>query len=183
MSKSQQKKALAKHRILKEQEMKNKIKKAYDRGEEIFLEWKAFNVFQRNGLDLKLRFFKSKDLSPEISQWMFLVTKKNMKKIYEETIGWNDSDKKKEFKESEALFIVAFEQSETQKEEWKTPVAFVHFRFEIELEKLCLYCWEIQVIEKVQRKGLGKFLMQIIELIARKNEMDWLLLTCQISSI
>ena len=31
-----------------------------------------------------------------------------------------------------------------------------------------LYCWEVQVEERAQRKGLGRFLMQLLELIARR---------------
>ncbi len=31
-----------------------------------------------------------------------------------------------------------------------------------------LYVWEVQVEERAQRKGLGRFLMQLLELIARK---------------
>ena len=31
-----------------------------------------------------------------------------------------------------------------------------------------LYCWEVQVEDRAQRKGLGRFLMQLLELIGRR---------------
>lgn len=55
---------------------------------------------------------------------------------------------------------------------WKSEgdpvVAFVHYRFVVEHEVPALYVYEIQVEQVVQGKGLGKFLMQFLELIARK---------------
>ena len=48
------------------------------------------------------------------------------------------------------------------------PVAFTHFRFEFEGAAAVLYVWELQLTEPVQRKGLGKFIMQLLELIGRK---------------
>lgn len=55
---------------------------------------------------------------------------------------------------------------------WKSEgdpvVAFVHYRFVVEHDVPALYVYEIQVEQVVQGKGLGKFLMQFLELIARK---------------
>ncbi|KAL7240148.1 hypothetical protein ACSBR2_005924 [Camellia fascicularis] len=42
-----------------------------------------------------------------------------------------------------------------------------------------LYVYESQLGPHVQRKGLGKFLMQLIELIAHKNQMGAVVLTVQ----
>ena len=47
-------------------------------------------------------------------------------------------------------------------------VAFVHFRFGLEHEVPVLYIYETQLEKSVQGKGLGKFLMQLLELVARK---------------
>lgn len=45
-------------------------------------------------------------------------------------------------------------------------VGFVHFRFTLEEEVPVLYVYELQLEPRVQGKGLGNFLMQLIELIA-----------------
>lgn len=47
-------------------------------------------------------------------------------------------------------------------------VGFVHYRFIVEEEVPVVYVYELQLEACAQRKGLGKFLMQLIELIARK---------------
>ena len=47
-------------------------------------------------------------------------------------------------------------------------VAFVHYRFVVEHDVPALYVYEIQLEGSLQGKGLGKFLMQILELVARK---------------
>lgn len=47
-------------------------------------------------------------------------------------------------------------------------VAFVQYRFVVEHEVPALYVYEIQLEHCIQGKGLGKFLMQFLELIARK---------------
>lgn len=39
------------------------------------------------------------------------------------------------------------------------------------------YCYEIQLVPQAQRKGLGKFMMQVLELIGAKNGMERCLLT------
>lgn len=45
---------------------------------------------------------------------------------------------------------------------------FVHYRFTLEEEIPVLYVYEIQLESRIQGKGLGEFLMQLIELIASK---------------
>ncbi|XP_028118367.1 uncharacterized protein LOC114315925 [Camellia sinensis] len=58
-------------------------------------------------------------------------------------------------------------------------VGFVQYRFTVEEEIPVLYVYELQLGPHVQRKGLGKFLMQLIELIAHKNQMGAVVLTVQ----
>ncbi|KAG2667798.1 hypothetical protein I3760_15G132000 [Carya illinoinensis] len=58
-------------------------------------------------------------------------------------------------------------------------VGFVHYRFTLEEEIPVLYVYELQLEPRVQAKGLGKFLMQLIELVAHKNHMGAVMLTVQ----
>lgn len=51
-------------------------------------------------------------------------------------------------------------------------VAFVHFRFGLEHEVPVLYIYETQLEKSVQGKGLGKYLMQLLELVARKVQLS-----------
>lgn len=47
-------------------------------------------------------------------------------------------------------------------------VGFVHYRFVLEEEVPVLYVYELQLEPRVQGKGLGKRLMELIELMAKK---------------
>lgn len=47
-------------------------------------------------------------------------------------------------------------------------VGFVHIRFVVEQNVPVLYVYELQLEKCVQRKGLGRFLMLFMELLARK---------------
>lgn len=47
-------------------------------------------------------------------------------------------------------------------------VGFVQYRFILEEEIPVLYVYELQLEPRVQGKGLGKFLMQLVELMAQK---------------
>jgi len=56
-------------------------------------------------------------------------------------------------------------------------IAFTHFRFEVEVNHPILYCYELQISEEIQRKGLGKYLMNILLLLAYKFKLVKILLT------
>jgi len=67
------------------------------------------------------------------------------------------------------------------------PKAFVNFRFEPESmskyvagagDVATCYIYELQTEESLRRKGVGKFLMQTLELVARKNGAEAMMLTC-----
>ncbi|KAJ6835879.1 N-alpha-acetyltransferase 40 [Iris pallida] len=62
-------------------------------------------------------------------------------------------------------------------------VGFVHYRFIVEEDIPVIYVYELQLESCVQGKGLGKFLMQLIELIARKNRMGAVMLTVQKANV
>nr|XP_045086004.1 N-alpha-acetyltransferase 40 isoform X3 [Aegilops tauschii subsp. strangulata] len=61
-------------------------------------------------------------------------------------------------------------------------LGFVHYRFVVEEDVPVLYVYELQLESSVQGKGLGKFLMQLIELIACKSQMGAVMLTVQKSN-
>ena len=84
--------------------------------------------------------------------------------------GWDDRQKLAELKHEAARYLLVTEADGAL-------AAFVHLRFDWEDDDLVLYVYEIQLAERVRRKGLGKFLMQTVELIARRANMDGVLLT------
>uniref|UniRef100_A0A0D9VLM2 N-alpha-acetyltransferase 40 n=1 Tax=Leersia perrieri TaxID=77586 RepID=A0A0D9VLM2_9ORYZ len=58
-------------------------------------------------------------------------------------------------------------------------IGFVHYRFVLEEDVPVVYVYELQVEPSAQGKGLGKFLMELIELIACKSQMGAVMLTVQ----
>ncbi|XP_053400713.1 N-alpha-acetyltransferase 40-like [Mercenaria mercenaria] len=131
-----------------------------------------FKKFERNGVSLTIEFKRSADLGEETREFVFQLCKKNMQTLYEKcgVNGWKDREKREEMAEDKALYLIV---RNTEAE----PVAFVHFRFDMEFDEEVLYCYEIQLTEPFRRKGLGKFLMQILELLAYKTEMGKVMLT------
>jgi GNAT superfamily N-acetyltransferase len=79
--------------------------------------------------------------------------------------------------------LLTEEDTSTSRQEDSGPlVGFVHYRFVLEEDVPVLYVYELQLESCVQGKGLGKFLMELIELIAQKvlNYFSQLTLTLMI---
>lgn len=60
-------------------------------------------------------------------------------------------------------------------------LGFMHYRFEVENDALVVYIYELQIAnrEDTRRKGLGKFMLMLTEMIARKHSFGGVMLTCQ----
>ncbi|XP_070578837.1 N-alpha-acetyltransferase 40-like [Ptychodera flava] len=130
-----------------------------------------FKKFDRNGLNLIIECVRVTELDRDTTDWAFNLTKVNMQDLYESSSwGWKDRDKKEELTDDRAWYVIARNLD-------GQAVAFVHMRFDIDYDDEVLYCYEIQLMKEVQRKGLGKFLMQILGLIAHKTNMKKVMLT------
>ncbi|KAK3750705.1 hypothetical protein QZH41_005748 [Actinostola sp. cb2023] len=137
-----------------------------------FKPFAAFKKYTRNGLDLHLNCQRVTKMSVDEVQWAFDLTKCNMEALYEESDwGWNDKKKMEEMSEDKAWYLIV-------KENGGQAVALSHFRFDLDenMEEV-LYCYEVQVDPALHHKGLGKFLMQILELIGHKAQMKKVVLT------
>lgn len=119
---------------------------------------------------------RSQSLSADQLDQCLELTRLNMRTMYEKSEwGWSDSDKRKELTHKNAYIIQVRPEVDPLK-----LVAFVHFRFELDEDKsrsVC-YCYELQVAPEHQRTGLGRQLMEALELIGRRFKMKKLLLTC-----
>ncbi|XP_074662862.1 uncharacterized protein LOC141915278 [Tubulanus polymorphus] len=129
-----------------------------------------FKKYERNELQVSIESKKVCDLSKDDVQWAFKLLKDNMQSLYEDSEwGWKDKEKYEEMTEDKAWYLIA--RSEDK------PVGFVHFRFDLEEGDEVLYCYEIQLEKSFRGKGLGKFLMLILELLAHKTQMKKVMLT------
>jgi len=139
----------------------------------------AFLTYARNDLHLTVEF--SSKLSRSEANWAFEMTKAHMENVYEMSgYGWDDEDKMRELTEQGARFLLV---REAPKEEGVLGklVCFVHFRFTVQGEVMdqmagepCLYVWDLQVDVCYQRQGLGRHLLTLLELIARREKMSYL---------
>ncbi|BDA45682.1 N-alpha-acetyltransferase 40 [Coccomyxa sp. Obi] len=144
---------------------------------DLLKEYPAFQQYGRNGLSLILEHYWAEDMPQATQEWALALCKSNMEEMYNRAKyngGWNSEIKLEELAAPEARFLVAYQKVN---DDQLDPVAFVHFRWESEDSVPVLYCYEIQLEAAVQRKGLGRFLMKFLELIARKAGMHEVMLT------
>lgn len=131
----------------------------------------AFQKYKGKGLDFTIECKRVQALSEDEFVSVFGLLKANMQTLYENSSwGWNEKSKEEEMREDNARYLLA-------KDADNNVVAMSHFRFDVDEDIEVLYCYEVQLSEAVRRKGLGKFLMQILELMAMKGRMKKVLLT------
>jgi GNAT superfamily N-acetyltransferase len=138
----------------------------------------ALLAFSKNGLDVAIKFYTGSTLTKELRQFMFRLAKKNTKAISDASgYGWDDDEYKEALKAPEERFLVAFA-AETESTA-AAPVAFIDFQFALqgalveEMEgETCLLVQDLQLQKAVQRKGLGRHLLSLAQLIARKQGMS-----------
>jgi ribosomal protein S18 acetylase RimI-like enzyme len=120
---------------------------------------------------------------------MYALTETNMRKMYEQTWGWNSLEKRRELNHQNAKFVFAVEKKKKKKkkcddgrtkseEDEELPVAFAHFRFEVDDDDVAsVYIYELQVERTKKRLGLGRLLMRACEKIAVELGLKHMALT------
>merc|ERR1719190_13137 len=132
----------------------------------------SFQVYNRNDVNLVIEAKKVTDLDNETRTWIVDLMERNMKEMYVKSEwGWNAENKKAGLMEEAAWYLLARE-AETNK-----PLAFSHFRFDMDHDDDVLYVYEIQLEESARKKGLGKFMMKVLELLMIKAEMTKIMAT------
>jgi len=173
-SKAKLKKALIQEQIAREKASKAVIDAANE-VKDIFDSFKGFKDCKRSakGLHVELFYSWAENLPSPLLDWAFQLTKVNVQSYYEacQDWGWSDKVKRKELEDAEGRYIYALDKQS------ELPLGFALIRFMLEdTVKIC-YVWELQVTESHRRKGLGSYLMQLIELLAWKLGMDKVILT------
>ena len=143
-----------------------------------------FMKYDRNGVNVEISF--ASKLSKQELAWAFATCKGNMEDKYDRSgYGWDDEDKKKEFTEEGTRFLLIREKNPDSSELGRL-VGFVHFRFSVLGDVVdqmvgtpSLFVWDLHLDEEIRRKGLGKHLMTILELVARREKMQHLSIPVQ----
>ncbi|KAG9457687.1 hypothetical protein H6P81_002195 [Aristolochia fimbriata] len=158
--------------------------------------FQPFRHYDRKGLSVYLDSGSGDKLSSSVKQYIQKLLKVNMEGPYGPEWPSEEKVKRREMVATEARYIFVREspkpsdgeipsrvQGKDDRVLWMGEgdplVGFVHYRFIVEEEIPVVYVYELQLESCVQGKGLGKFLMQLIELIAHKNHMGAVMLTVQ----
>ncbi|XP_057315190.1 N-alpha-acetyltransferase 40-like [Hydractinia symbiolongicarpus] len=169
-AKGKEKKLKRKEEILKLNEATLAVKNANQVGNPLEL-LPAFTKYERNGLTVKLHCKNISEMSEDEVNIAFQLVESNMKGLYERSSwGWNEKGKREEMAEENARYLFALDGEDNV-------IAVAHFRFDVDDEVEVLYCYEIQLTDATRGKGLGKFMMQILELMALKTKMKKVVLT------
>lgn len=155
-----------------------------------------FCQYDRKGLSVYLESGFGEQLSSPLKTYIQNLLKVNMEGPYGSEWTMEEKVKRREMVAPEARYIFVRESPNAVLNEnsvkaenkmtcshWMGDgdrvVGFVHYRFIVEEDIPVIYVYELQLESCAQGKGLGKFLMQLIELIARKNRMRAVMLTVQ----
>ncbi|KAG9139879.1 hypothetical protein Leryth_015257 [Lithospermum erythrorhizon] len=144
----------------------------------------SLHYYINHGLSVSLKSGHGGVLSCQLKQYIKVLLKANMEVPFGREWPAEEKVKHREMVAPEARYIFVYETSDCDSNRISNTsegmvVGFVHYRFVIEEEVPVLYVYELQLEPHVQGKGLGKFLMQLLELIAQKNKMGAVVLTVQ----
>ncbi|KAI3862957.1 hypothetical protein MKX03_005340 [Papaver bracteatum] len=147
----------------------------------------SYRQYNRNGLSVYLESGIGSNLSSIKKQYIQKLLKVNMEATYgpKEWV-FEEKVKRKEMVAPDARYVFVREIVDT--DDGMQPVGdrfvgFVQYRFVIEEEMPVLYVYELQLEQCVQGKGLGKFLMHLVERIAYDNRMSAVMLTVQKANV
>ncbi|XP_068155930.1 N-alpha-acetyltransferase 40 [Drosophila tropicalis] len=123
------------------------------------------------GEKFKLICSAKNDLDAKTIKWACKLAEQNVSPFYKLTkIGWQPKIKQAEHNKAWARYLVA----QNEKNE---NVAYAMFRFDLDNGDCVLYCYEMQVASNYQRKGLGRFIMKLLEDCARHWHLEKIILT------
>lgn len=113
-------------------------------------------------------------LNDETLQPCMQIFEDNMTELYQQSSwGLDLAEKREELMHKDARFLLVKAESKI--------IGFCHFRFDVnddhEPTESVVYVYEIQVLRPYQRYGIGKRLMEIIHLVAKRAEMKKAMLT------
>ncbi|KAI3955762.1 hypothetical protein MKW98_006122 [Papaver atlanticum] len=143
----------------------------------------SYRHYNRNGLSVYLESGIGSNLSSFKKQYIQKLLKVNMEAAYgpKEWV-FEEKVKRKEMVAPDARYV--FVREIVDNEDGMQPpgdsfVGFLQYRFVLEEEMPVAYVYELQLEQCVQGKGLGKFLMQLVERIAYEYRMSAVMLTVQ----
>ncbi|KAG0059838.1 N-alpha-acetyltransferase 40, partial [Linnemannia elongata] len=119
--------------------------------------------------------YSIEDMTPALLTFAIDLVESNMSELYiRSKDGWCREDKEYEMQDITSRYLIAFHNDK--------PVGMVHFQF-VDEETMTdryaevAYCFEIQVVPEYQRRGIGAYLIRLLETIGKATQMEKVMLT------
>jgi len=124
--------------------------------------------------ELTISFSTGKTVPRDEVKFMFNLSKSTMEEIYDESeYGWDDDDKRSELRDPATRHILARTASGEL-------VGFASFQLTLQGEMYekpiglaCVFVREMQVVEKYQRRGVGRHLARLMEMVGMKYNIAY----------
>ncbi|GAA55050.1 N-alpha-acetyltransferase 40 NatD catalytic subunit [Clonorchis sinensis] len=120
---------------------------------------------------LDLQCSRPQFLPEELLNDLFSILQKNMQSSW----GWDEDKKRAETFSPKAWLLLC--RIGVAQDSPKQMAGFVSFRFEREGQYAVLYCYDIQLREEFRGLSIGRYLMDVLSMVARTHRMERLLLT------
>uniref|UniRef100_A0A915CAB2 N-alpha-acetyltransferase 40 n=1 Tax=Parascaris univalens TaxID=6257 RepID=A0A915CAB2_PARUN len=124
-----------------------------------------------SGEPLSFSFLWGTHLDDTLFQWVFKLFVENMRSFYEMSLwGYDETSKKQELTATTSRYIIVRNMNDT-------PIAYCHYRFDMDHDSAVVYCFEIQVEEKYQSQGIGTIMISMLESLGQKTSMEKIMAT------
>ncbi|PWN36671.1 acyl-CoA N-acyltransferase [Meira miltonrushii] len=146
-----------------------------------------YSILTSKGQSFNCKAYQSQELEEHDRKMMMTIFEENMRTMYEETPGgWDAQSKKEELFDNLSRFFIIRQANQDN----AAIIAFIMWRFDLEdcdandpvarkgKRKIEIaYCYEIQVHSDFRQYGLGKWMMNRLEAVARNTNMRKVMLT------
>mmetsp|Transcript_2716 Transcript_2716/g.5780 ORF Transcript_2716/g.5780 Transcript_2716/m.5780 type:complete len:270 (+) Transcript_2716:141-950(+) len=168
---------------------------------DLLLGFQPFRRYSRNGLNVRIECVGGDSLGPSDLDFCLTTLRDNMGDFYRNSSwGWDEKSKRAGMQDPVSRILLLREQLDENpapepaaEDDWvmveypdaasapsapsERNLGFVHLQFCIEDDRPVLYVLELQLVDAARGKGLGRFAMQLCELVARKHGMQNVMLT------
>ena len=138
---------------------------------DVLAPFKPFAKYERNGLQLGIEFRSGESISDAELEWAYELAATNLGELNQR---FSPQEKMDDLCDPSSRYAFVVDAANKRK-----PVAFAHFRFTVEGEVEeqmaglpVLLLRDLHIDSSIQRRGLGKHLFQLLELVARKHAMS-----------
>jgi len=130
----------------------------------------VYENYKKDDLDITIKFYSSKDMTKDLQKFCFKLVERNVGGYYKTcSYGWQPKIKQNDMAKKWGRFLVAYED--------RKPIGFCQFRFDMDYGRSVIYCYELQIDDAHQNKGLGEHLMKALETLAKVYELERVVLT------